>query len=756
MTRTNEPISDRPVFFDPNQKRWPLVRNAFLSLGLLLAILFGLLIVSVVLQPVLPALGLRPAKSVHKLRAAPRPDSAPDAGATRAAFGQVDPKRRPQKSAPLGAPASAGPPASSAQPLTFGYYVNWDPGSFSSLKANIDALDVVVPEWLHVTGPAGTVIEDEPARQKDLREFINTSAARVRVMPLINNFVDDTQKWDGENLGRVLQDRSRRAQLVRQLMTYLRGWPYAGLQVDFQELPSRSLPSFHAFLTELAAELHTAGMQLAITLPVDSPQCDYAGLSKIVDFIVLEAYDQHWPGGPDGPLAGVDWFSEVVQARRQEIPAEKMVIGLASYAYDWKEESEAASLSFDEAMLIARDRHVQISTDPVSLNPTFAYRDEEQHSHRVWFLDATTGFNEVATARPFHPGGIALWRLGTEDPSIWRVLARHARLDTAGAEGLTEISFRYRFDNEGEGEVFQVTEQSEPGRREIVFDPSRRLITSERFVRLPSPYVLRHYGTRERKVALTFDDGPDPRFTPAILDVLRAKHAPATFFVIGTNGRAHPDLLRREVAEGHEIGNHSFTHPYLSKTSGTQLRLEVTATERVIESAVQRQTLLFRPPYAEFDDPKTPEAIEHLWTVNHMGYLVVGDRLDTDDWRLPGAEAIVHAAVQAADRGEGHVVLMHDSGGDRSQTVEALPHLIDALRARGYELVTISGLLGRPRDAIMQPLSGQKRILASFNRGVFGLVNVGMNMLASLFVIGIVLGVVRLLFVGILSVTDGR
>src|SRR5262249_32169995 len=260
----------------------------------------------------------------------------------------------------------------------------------------------------------------------------------------------------------------------------------------------------------------------------------------------------------------------------------------------------------------------------------------------------------------------------------------------------------------------------------------------------------------ERKVALTFDDGPDPRFTPAILDVLRAKHAPATFFVIGTNGRAHPDLLRREVAEGHEIGNHSFTHPYLSKTSGTQLRLEVTATKRVIESAVQRQTLLFRPPYAEFDDPKTPEAIEHLWTVNHMGYLVVGDRLDTDDWRLPGAEAIVHAAVQAADRGEGHVVLMHDSGGDRSQTVEALPHLIDALRARGYELVTISGLLGRPRDAIMQPRAGQKRILAAFNRGVFGLVNVWMNLLASLFVIGIVLGVVRLLFVGILSVTDGR
>ena len=749
------PTNERPVFYDADQKRWPLVRNAFVSLGVVLSILFGLLIVSVVLQPVLPALGLRPAEPTRRLRAAPR--QAESTGLSQASFEQRRQRKHEKATGAPAPPASNGNvPATHGRPLIFGYYVNWDPGSMSSLKANVETLDVLVPEWLHVSGPSGAVTEDEPARQKEVRAYLQERRPDLRIMPLVNNYDEEAQRWDGENLARVFQHRAERSGLVGRLLAVSAGPQCFGLDLDFQELPSQSLASFHLFLGELAAALHEKGLRLAVTVPPDSRQWDYAALSRIADLVVLTVYDEHWPGGPDGPLAAVDWVSGVLRARSEDVPPERMVIGLGSYAYDWRDGSDAVTRTFDEAMLIARDHKAEISTDPASLNPMFNYRDEERRAHRVWFLDAATAFNQVAVARPIHPRGLALWRLGSEDPSLWRVVARGASLDSGGAAGLGEINFRYRLDNVGDGEVFQVTEAAQPGRRAIGFDDSRGLITSERFLQLPSPYVVQHYGTRGRKIALTFDDGPDPKFTPAILDVLREKKAPATFFVIGTNAEAHPELLRREVAEGHEIGNHTFTHPYLSKMVGPQLRLEISATERTIESAVQRQTLLFRPPYAEFDDPKTPEAIEHLWSVNRQGYLVVSERLDTDDWRLPGVDAIVRAAVEGAERGQGHVVLMHDSGGDRSQTLQALPRVIDVLRANGFEFVTVSGLLGSTRDTVMLPLSGEKRAVAWFNRGVLSLVNLGMDALASLFVLGIVLGTARLLLVGSLALVDGR
>jgi cellulose synthase/poly-beta-1,6-N-acetylglucosamine synthase-like glycosyltransferase/peptidoglycan/xylan/chitin deacetylase (PgdA/CDA1 family)/spore germination protein YaaH len=753
----NDPTHQRPIFYDPGQKRWPLVRNGVLSMGALLSVLLGLLIVSVVFQPVLPVLGLHPTEPARGPRPVPRREPSAVTGSARTAFDETKQQRHDEMGrVPPAAASLARGTVPSAQPLTFGYYVNWDPGSLSSLEANLDALDVLVPEWLHVAGPDGAVTEDEPARQKQVRDYLQAHHAGLRVMPLVNNYDDSSQRWDGQNLARVLEYPAGRDRIVRQLLDYLRKSASAGLTIDFQELPPESGASFHAFLAELAAPLRAAGMRLAVTAPAESPTCDYRELSRLADFVVLAVYDQHWPGSSAGSLAGVDWVSDVLHLRLQDVPPEKTVIGLGSYAYDWREGDEAVSRTFDEAMLTARDRRAESFMDGASLNPTFLYRDGERREHRVWFLDAATAFNQVAAARPLHPRGFALWRLGTEDVSVWRVLAHGAALDAKGAAGLADINFRYRLDHVGDGEVFQVTERPRRGRREIRFDAGRGLIAAERFAQLPSPYVVKHYGTRERKIALTFDDGPDPTFTPAVLEVLRARRAPATFFVIGANAEAHPELLRREIAEGHEIGNHTFTHPYLSKISDAQLRLEIAATGRMIESAVQRQTILFRPPYAEFDDPTTPEAVEHLGTVNEMGYLVVGDKLDTDDWKRPGTEAIVRAVLEAADHGEGRVVLMHDGGGDRSQTVQALPVIIDSLRARGFELVTVSGLLGRARDAVMPPLSGRKRMVAWFNRGVFSLVNVGTDALASLFLLGIALGVARLFFVGTLALVDGR
>ncbi len=156
--------------------------------------------------------------------------------------------------------------------------------------------------------------------------------------------------------------------------------------------------------------------------------------------------------------------------------------------------------------------------------------------------------------------------------------------------------------------------------------------------------MITRHGGAVRKVALTFDDGPDPRYTPQILDALREANVPATFFIVGVNGELNPDLLRREVDEGHEIGNHTFTHPNISTISSTQFQLELSATQRLLASAVGRHSLLFRPPYAVDAEPETIDQIRPIEWATEQGYLIVGMQIDPDDWQRPryGRDCAAH------------------------------------------------------------------------------------------------------------------
>src|SRR5262249_14682194 len=148
-----------------------------------------------------------------------------------------------------------------------------------------------------------------------------------------------------------------------------------------------------------------------------------------------------------------------------------------------------------------------------------------------------------------------------EDPSLWSFFGTDARLNEATAEQMRTVRYGYGLDYEGAGEILRVEAKPSEGTREVKFDTARGMITAEEYRELPSPYVIKRYGGVRSKVALPFDDGPDPQYTPAILDALKAANAPATFFVVGLNGERYPGLLKRELAEGHEIGNHTFTHP---------------------------------------------------------------------------------------------------------------------------------------------------------------------------------------------------
>ena len=267
-------------------------------------------------------------------------------------------------------------------------------------------------------------------------------------------------------------------------------------------------------------------------------------------------------------------------------------------------------------------------------------------------------------------------------------------------------------------------------------------------------------GAAPHKIALSFDDGPDNQFTPKILDILKAKKAPATFFVIGSAANDALGILHREYDEGHEIGNHTYTHPRWNEISRTQIDVELNVTERLMNSTLGVKTLLFRPPYGIDHQPETADEVSALPAAQSMGYLIVGARIDPHDWGEPGgvapaaASVIVERVLDQAKSGPGNIVLLHDGGGDRSHTVEALPQIIDGLRAAGFQIVPVSDLVGQTRAQLMPPLSFRERLVAQADGLIFTLYEWSRLSVAFIFVLGIGLVSCRAIVVGLLAVIE--
>jgi cellulose synthase/poly-beta-1,6-N-acetylglucosamine synthase-like glycosyltransferase/peptidoglycan/xylan/chitin deacetylase (PgdA/CDA1 family) len=191
----------------------------------------------------------------------------------------------------------------------------------------------------------------------------------------------------------------------------------------------------------------------------------------------------------------------------------------------------------------------------------------------------------------------------------------------------------------------------------------------------------------KKTIALTFDDGPDPTWTPKILDVLAKYHAPATFFVVGTQVARNPELAERMVGEGHEIGAHTFTHPDLAQLADWRRNLENSETQLAIAYATGRSTVMLRPPYSSFPNALTDDDYTTVQRVGQDGYLTVLDDMDSEDWQRPGVNQIIRNATPTKDNGE--IILFHDAGGDRLESVQALDKLIPQLQARGFKFTTV-------------------------------------------------------------------
>lgn len=206
----------------------------------------------------------------------------------------------------------------------------------------------------------------------------------------------------------------------------------------------------------------------------------------------------------------------------------------------------------------------------------------------------------------------------------------------------------------------------------------------------PSSEVVWNVNTDQKLIALTFDDGPNPVYTPQILDLLKAYDAKATFFVLGRRVQMYPALAIREVNEGHEIANHTFDHHYLKNVSSQKLMDEIRQTQEIIFEITEQIPHVFRPPGGYYN-----EALLNLAQEDKLTVVLWSWYQDTKDWKRPGVDKIVHTVLSNVHNGD--IILFHDLQGDCSQTVEALKRILPELKNQGYQFLTVTDLIARTK-----------------------------------------------------------
>ena len=630
-----------------------------------------------------------------------------------------------------------------ARPLNVGFYVPDDESSIASLRRHVGQLDWVVPALVTVPGS-----DPAPRFHADPRldQMIASMGRPPKLLPMVQNL--DAHGWNGAGTARLLANPAASRQLAQRLAASVAAHHDAGLVMDFESLPSGALPAYLHFLRQLRSAL-PARAKLAVTAPAGE-EWPLARLGQIADHVIFMAYDQHWQGGTPGPIAAQDWFARAVEDASRRIGRDRIIVALGSYGYDWHD-GGADALSLDEAWLAAHDSDAPVSFDPASGNAGFAY-DDDGHRHQVWMLDAAASWNELQALRRLGIQGVALWRLGSEDPGIWSDLTAFRN---GSRPDLRQVASKLDTDVEGSGEILRITATPTDGSRSIAFGPQGTILRETYHV-LPTPYQVRRTGGGQAKMlALTFDDGPDATWTPKILSVLEQHHVPGTFFVIGENALEHPGLLQRIVADGDEIGNHSYSHPNLATWSDESTRLELNATQRLVQAYTGRSMKLFRAPYFGDAEPTTADELGPALAAQKAGYTVVGLHVDPNDWQRPGTDTIVRQVidqVHAADaERSGNIILLHDGGGERSQTVAALPQIITTLQKEGYRFVPVSRLAGLSREAAMPPVRAGDLTAVRVDVGMFITLAVISALLGWIFYVAISLGIARALLMTFLA-----
>jgi peptidoglycan-N-acetylglucosamine deacetylase len=612
----------------------------------------------------------------------------------------------------------------------YAFYVNYDKKSKISLKSNIELIDVLVPEWFQLDAN----LELKSNTQSDVGKLAKRH--HKKVVPLINNVVNG--EWNQEIIHKLLNSPKAQSTLINNLRDEIKKYGYDGVNIDFEFNNSGDRDLMTSFMRELYRSFHQEGLLVSIDVQASNNSYDLHNLEKYCDHLILMLYDENLQ--TPGPISSQDWYFQTLS----NVSKEKLIVSLGNYGYDWETGHAGKVVSFEEIMRMAEKAHLNIEWDDRSKSPYLRY-EINQKLHQLWFLDSTTFYNQWKAALSIGVKGIALWRLGTEDPAVWNVV-EGSKVNTLTSAKNGDITYNY-----GEGSILRLLTDQQEGKRSLDFDDSG-FIKRGSYPSLPKASEIERLNqpSTSKEVVLTFDDGPDPEYTKKILEILKEHHVKATFFIIGKDAIEHPDIVKQLYQEGYEIGNHTFSHPNIYKISDQQLKLELNMNERIIQAITGHSSSLFRSPYGDninmYDgdhtNPYVKTKFHRLINISQMGYITVNYDVDSADWKLKDNNKIVQNVMEQVSNGD--IILLHDGGGDRTATVQALPTIIDKLKKQGYSFVTVGNMMGKNKGSVYSSIPNREKPYIQVLKMVINIIPILVNVLLELFYLAVILFLVRL------------
>ena len=515
--------------------------------------------------------------------------------------------------------------------------------------------------------------------------------------------------------------------------------------VSLPGLPENAFGYILDFVNALTTVVHKFGGEVIVAGNMANSKQQLQQLAVSADYVV--ANTERILRGPEAP-ASQPSFEAALRKYAESVPAKKLIVGLAAYGCEVDGGDSCLPIAVQSAWHLMQRAGASLRFDLPALNGQFRYADGQGHVRTVWLLDAVTLFNQSKVALALAPAGLALWRLGYEDPGVWSVFAKGKLPNAKALAALKTIRAGLSFDDGvRDSEIVTMAGSNSEGSRTISYDHQLGLVVGQSIQRMATAKTFSGWSAKEKNaLAITFDDGPDAENTEKVLDVLAQQRVPATFFVIGRNALQYPKVLKRIYDEGHDIGNHTFSHPRLSEVPEWRMRYELNGTQRVLEFLLGIRTRLFRPPYGGSAIAGQPENTAVLEEASRLGYTTVLSGVDAADWLTPSANVIHDRIVGRVVKGEGQIILLHVFG-KKQATVTALSRIIATLKAKGYRFVTLHELLGEKRSEVMQHPRASA-LVGEAEGSYFSLVAYqGFTLLITALAIGVVaLNLLRLVF----------
>lgn len=696
------------------------------------------------------------AAAVH-IHVHPEPDSR-DAHGAHQEHGQVTAQvvtaARPAACGPVEQPVFSAMADSTVVPQLFAHLpisLEW---SHLSLADDCARPSVLVPEWITIgqeTGSLAVSVVSEDTRVA-VNEFVSGSDQQANLLPSVLLAPgEDAEAF----VAGLLSDQAGKGVIAASLVETVSQLNAQGACLDFNTLNENETLTLAPLFADLTAQFRAQGLTSCIVLNGGQSLWQNEDLIAGFDQVVLKMFQLPWVGSAPMPLAADQWFADVLTQAVAQIGPEKLVVALGNFAVDWSSGTALPeTLAYAQAMQRIADAGATVRFSAKTSNSFSSYRDDAGVLHKIWMLDAASAHNQLVLLRQLGVANVAVWSLGQEDPGLWNVLAGEQEQKFRLSTQLAMVPINNYVDYTGEGAFLRIKQKPKVGFRQTSFDAVSGRLTDQSYSILPTPYVVERYGKpKPNKLVLTFDDGPHPEYTREILDILRDSKTPSSFFVVGQSVMNAPDLVRRMVAEGHEIGAHSFSHPRMDQISDTRQELEFSFLDRIVAGAAGRGTVLYREPFLRSGGPISAARVGSLQDAEARGVIIAGMDIVPKDWEGWSSERIANYVIDQVEQGAGNVILLHDGGEDRSATVAALPVIISELRAKGYEFTSLADLLGTNRGSLMPVREGAYPV---FDRITFSAVSTAKDAIVVIFWVVLCIGLLRSVGVLVMALLNRR